>query len=249
MENKNLIITIIICLIIIIGSYFAYKYYKNNYVQSNKNLLESNVSSNINTITDTGIGTQKEIIKKKIEEEKNIDFNNTNLFPYFDISIGGIPEGRIIFQMFDEDVPKTCKNFRYHCCRGINGKTEPSYKDTTFHRVIKDFMIQGGDFTKGDGTGGLSIYGEKFEDENFDLKHNQPGLLSMANSGPNTNGSQFFITTKETPWLDNKHVVFGIVLKGFDIVKKIENIETNNDNPIHLVKITDCGLLTDNNLQ
>jgi cyclophilin family peptidyl-prolyl cis-trans isomerase len=173
-----------------------------------------------------------------------IDINNPNLNPYFDISINNIPEGRVIIQLFDETVPHTCKNFRFLSSYGLFDKSKPSYQDSSFHRVIKDFMIQGGDFTNGDGTGGISIYGDKFPDENFELKHNQPGLLSMANSGPNTNGSQFFITTKETPWLDDKHVVFGIVLKGFDIIKKIENLETdNNDKPTYDVRITKCGLI------
>jgi peptidyl-prolyl isomerase D len=237
METKQIIIIVIICIALVGCGYFAYNYYKKNYIKNTYNLIENT--------NDTNVENSKNI---ELEIKKNINYEDINLYPYFDISIGDIPEGRVIFQLFDEEVPKTCKNFRYHCCMGLINKNKPSYKDTEFHRVIKDFMIQGGDFTKGDGTGGMSIYGEKFEDENFDLKHNQPGLLSMANAGPNTNGSQFFITTKETPWLDNKHVVFGIVLKGFDIIKKIENLETNNDKPIYNIKITDCGLLKNNEI-
>ena len=178
-------------------------------------------------------------------EDVQEGFKNTEKGnPYFDITIDGEDVGRLKFQLFDDEVPKTCANFRHLCTRGLDDKKEPCYQDSIFHRVIEEFMIQGGDFTNFDGTGGKSIYGEKFEDENFDLKHNQPGILSMANSGPNSNGSQFFITLKETPWLDDKHVVFGILLGGFELLKKIELLpKDDNNKPLKEIKVSKCGII------
>ncbi|PQE04688.1 40 kDa peptidyl-prolyl cis-trans isomerase protein [Rutstroemia sp. NJR-2017a BBW] len=167
---------------------------------------------------------------------------------FFDISIGKVPQGRVTFELYNDITPKTAENFRALCTgeKGDGKAGKPlHYKGSGFHRVIKQFMIQGGDFTAGNGTGGESIYGTKFDDENFEKKHEKPFLLSMANAGPGTNGSQFFVTTVPTPHLDGKHVVFGEVLSGKSIVRKIENMPTQpGDKPNKDVTITDCGELT-----
>jgi len=160
---------------------------------------------------------------------------------YFDITIDDVPAGRINFNLFDEVVPKTAENFRALA----TGEKGFGYAGSGFHRVIPEFMLQGGDFTRGNGTGGKSIYGEKFPDENFQLKHDRPGLLSMANAGPNSNGSQFFITTVVTSWLDGKHVVFGEVAdeSSLALVRKIEALGSRSGSTKSKITISESGAL------
>jgi len=165
---------------------------------------------------------------------------------FFDIEIDGVPAGRVVMGLYGGTVPKTAENFRALCTgeKGVGAAGKPlHYKGSSFHRIIPNFMIQGGDFTSGDGRGGESIYGARFEDENFKLKHTRPGLLSMANAGKNTNGSQFFITTVVTSWLDGKHVVFGEIVEGMDVVKKVEALGSQSGTPNKTVKIADSGEL------
>jgi len=158
---------------------------------------------------------------------------------YFDCKIGSSNVGRIIILLRADVCPKTAENFRALC----TGEKGMGYKNSIFHRVIPGFMLQGGDFTNHNGTGGKSIYGKKFDDENFQLQHTGAGTLSMANSGPNTNGSQFFLTVEKTDWLDGKHVVFGNVVSGLNVVKKIEKFGSKSGKPSEKITITGCGEL------
>jgi len=165
---------------------------------------------------------------------------------FFDMTIGGAPAGRITMELRADVAPKTAENFRALCTgeKGTGKMGKPlHFKGSAFHRVITDFMCQGGDFTAGNGTGGESIYGAKFADENFTLKHTGPGVLSMANAGPNTNGSQFFLCTVKTAWLDGKHCVFGQVCEGMDVVKKVEAVGSQSGKTSAPVVIADCGQL------
>merc|ERR550514_1699500 len=165
---------------------------------------------------------------------------------FFDIAIGGSPAGKITFELYTDVVPKTAENFRALCTgeKGMGRSGKPlHYKNSIFHRIIPQFMCQGGDFTTGDGRGGKSIYGAKFADEGFQYKHTGPGILSMANAGPNTNGSQFFLCTVKTDWLDGKHVVFGSVVEGMDVVKKCEAVGSSSGKTSKPVIIADCGQL------
>ena len=171
---------------------------------------------------------------------------DTNPKVALDVTIGGEPAGTITIELFADVVPKTAENFRALCTgeKGMGKSGKPlAYAGSTFHRIIPGFMIQGGDFTRGNGTGGESIYGEKFEDENFKLKHFGPGTLSMANAGPNTNGSQFFITVADTSWLDGKHVVFGKVVDGMDVLKKMEAQGSRAGTTQSEVKLAACKQL------
>jgi len=241
--NKGLIITIIV----IIVSFIFYKFV----------MISPESNEKINTLEKYSNNSESEKINEELKDSDNQDtedihsddienlFNlsdepsnedsNTGNIVFLDLDYNG-NRGRVLLSLNKDVVPKTCNNFSVLC-------EKKAYVGSKFHRVIKDFMIQGGDFTNHDGTGGVSIYGNVFPDENFVLKHDK-GTISMANSGPDTNGSQFFISTAKTDWLDNKHVVFGKVVKGMDLVEFIENQNTdNNDKPLTDVTIVDCGLL------
>ena len=223
----KIILLIIFLILVLIFLYYHYK--KGNSLSIfGYDLIPNNNSTINDSIINTIPQNNHPIVPQSINTVPNV---------YLDIMVDNKQMGQIVIQLYDHVVPQTANNFRQ---LAIN----KNYQNTIFHRIIKGFMIQGGDFTRGDGTGGISIYGDKFPDENFNIKHTKPGLLSMANSGPDTNGSQFFITTVSTPHLDNKHVVFGEVISGMNIVEHLDNISTNpEDKPNVECKIGDCGIL------
>lgn len=158
---------------------------------------------------------------------------------FFDIKINKDEPKRMVFKLYDDVVPKTARNFAELCTRPAG----EGFVNSKFHRIIPGFMAQGGDFTKGNGTGGKSIYGTRFDDENFNIKHTKKGLLSMANAGPNTNGSQFFITFAKTEWLDGAHVVFGEVVEGMNLLDELEKVGDHRGKVKGDVVISNCGVL------
>jgi cyclophilin family peptidyl-prolyl cis-trans isomerase len=237
MFEIDLLTLILICIFFIIGYLCYHKYKTDNILKNKLEMIQENME-------DIESEYRDELKRIEIQRQKKQNNNNLvivqsvpkeNISKYVFLDIKGY--GRIKIELFDKIVPKTAANFRKLCI-------DKKYQGIPFHRIIKGFMIQGGDITNKDGTGGISIYGPNFKDENFKLKHAEPGILSMANAGPDTNSSQFFITTKETPHLDSKHVVFGKVISGMDVVYKIERVPVNhNDKPMHDVIIENCGIL------
>lgn len=246
------ILTIIIITLIFVICYLTYvklsQPKENNIVWNN--VCNNNICTNDNKQNETNIKLKSIVKKHKREKikEKKVKFNlpkkkdnkkdkKKEDLVFIDIGDGDSRyHGKIIIRLFSDIVPNTCDNFRQLC-------ETKKYYNSPFHRIIKDFMIQGGDFTKGNGTGGESIFGRKFPDENFEIPHDRPYLLSMANSGPNTNGSQFFITTNPQPHLNGKHVVFGEIVAGYNIIDELNEVQTNGNNrPLQDIKILNCGL-------
>lgn len=239
--NKLLIIIILLSIIGIL--YINFNLVSSNQILENKkdeiieksNILEDKIVEEENEEAELHSEDITDMFNLSEENLEDVNDTDSKNIVYLDVEVNN-NRGRILISLNNKIVPITCKNFSVLC-------EKKAYVNSPFHRVIKNFMIQGGDFTNYDGTGGISIYGNKFNDENFMLK-NDRGTISMANSGPNTNGSQFFISTKDNNFLDGKHVVFGKVIKGMDLVDYIENVETNENNyPLNKVLIVDSGIM------
>lgn len=223
-------VDIILVVVIVVLSYFCI----NTFNPPNSNPSKDKSVEVIKNKTTKRRKHKKKPKKKNVKKSVRFDESINDVFLI--IRENNKILGKIVIKLYNEVVPITCNNFRTLC-------VQKKYINTTFHRVIQDFMIQGGDYTTHDGRGGMSIYGSTFDDENFILKHDQPYLISMANRGPNTNGSQFFITTNHAEHLDNKHVVFGKIISGHNIIDYINNVNTDdNDKPITPIFIHDCGL-------
>ena len=264
--------TIINCMLLAIIGYMLYYFFygkeKNDKIDEciDKLDTDNNLNSKLKNIfydynkdldnnLDNNLDNELKLIFEKNNPKLQTTFStNLNQFEgnstlpkvYLNIKAGPKDLGQIIIKLFTNNVPKTCENFRI-LCSGERGYTRTgkklSYKDSPFHRIIPGFMIQGGDIENGDGTGKMSIHGESFEDESFLIQHNKPGIVSMANSGPDSNGCQFFIITNPQPHLDRKHVAFGQVIHGMDIIKKLEEFGTEDGTPKTKVIISDCGLI------
>lgn len=253
--NGNLLVISVIIIIVLV---FALDFMKHRYKQDKKNYMKrrkkkrkrkkkmkkkQKMKRNLDKMREYEMDMKLEremmedIKRKKKKKEKKINKN----IVFLDIMYGDAKLIKVVIKLFSDIVPKTCENFRKLCTsRHVNSR-DGTYRNSVFHRVIKGFMIQGGDITNGDGTGGYSIYGKKFPDENFKIRHDSAGLLSMANSGRNTNGSQFFITLAPQEHLDGNHVVFGKVIKGMDHVRDMGQINTINSKPRKEVRIVNCG--------
>jgi cyclophilin family peptidyl-prolyl cis-trans isomerase len=248
MNNKILIITILLLVVAIL--YFNFNLVSSQPILNKEIILDKKENEDIkeesnleNQMIEDDEDDEDEIHSEDItnmfnlseENPEEVEESDGKNIAYLDIDVNN-NRGRILISLNNKVTPKTAKNFSVLC-------EKKAYVNSPFHRVINNFMIQGGDFTNYDGTGGISIYGNTFKDENFDLK-NVRGTISMANSGPNTNGSQFFISTNDNNFLDGKHVVFGKVIKGMDLVDYIETLETDeNDRPLNEIKVVDSGLL------
>lgn len=240
MISKNILIILIIVFYLIYIDIINLElitnnsYYKNITSLFKNNIENINENNNADNEEDDDLNASEDT--SQLIHNLHSELISKNNRVYLDITIDNKKYGKLIFELFTDVVPKTCDNFSELC-------KNKAYKDIKFHRLIKDFCIQGGDITNNDGTGGISIYGPKFKDENFKITHDSIGILSMANSGPDTNNSQFFITLGSTEHLDNKHVAFGKCISGLNLIKNFNNYSVTNETPDNNIIISDCGII------